>query len=371
MKINLIIFISEFNLGGAGNSLFRLCMNLPKKKYNISVICLNKCAYEKELKKNKVTIFKISSKKTTLAMLKVKKITKQLISTKYKKNIFVSNIYYSNILSIIFLRNLKIKLIIIERTPLQELSIYFNFKDLIKKIFMKMLIAFTYKHANLCISNSNYISSEYNKKYNLKFKSIFPPSFVEEKNFNKKYVSNNNLFILGTVCRLSKEKGLSEFLRSIAKLKSNLKSNLKLKFIIIGDGPEENNLKKLSIKLGIEKNIIFHGFLNYKKIKQKLKTFDIYINCSHFEGFPNSVVESLSNGIPVLASQSHGGINDIINNKKLGYIYKNEDDLMKTLLNLYKKKKIFNLNKIETITHLKKFSLSKSIKQYSKIFENI
>jgi glycosyltransferase involved in cell wall biosynthesis len=367
MKINLIIFISEFNLGGAGNSLFRLCVNLPKKKYNINVICLNKCAYEKELKKNKITIYKIFSKKTTLAMFEVKKITKQLISTKYKKNIFISNIHYSNILSIIFLKNLKIKLIIIERTPLQELSIYFNFKDLIKKIFMKILISFTYKHAHLCISNSNYISSEYNKLYNLKFISIFPPSFVEEKNLKKKNIFNNKPFIIGTVCRLSREKGLSEFLITIAKLKSNLK----LKFIIIGDGPEENELKKLSIKLGIEKNIIFQGFLNYKEIKQKLKTFDIYINCSHFEGFPNSVVESLSNGIPVLASQSHGGINDIINNKKFGYIYKNEKDLMKILLNIYNKKKTFKLNKRETIAHLKKFSLSKSIKQYSKVFENI
>jgi len=365
MKINLIIFISEFNLGGAGNSLFRLCMNLPKKKYNINVICLNKCAYEKELKKNKVTIFKIFSKKTALAMFEVKRITKQLISTKYKKNIFISNIYYSNILSIIFLKSLKIKLIIIERTPFQELSIYFNFKDLIKKIFMKILISFTYKHADLCISNSNYISLEYNKKYNLKFISIFPPSFVEETNFKKNNISNNNPFIIGTVCRLSREKGLSEFLITIAKLK------LKLKFIIIGDGPEENKLKKLSIKLGIKKNIIFQGFLNYKEIKQKLKTFDIYINCSHFEGFPNSVVESLSNGIPVLASQSHGGINDIINNKQFGYIYKNEKDLMKSLLNIYNKKKTFKLNKRETIAHLKKFSLSKSIKQYSKVFENI
>ena len=199
----------------------------------------------------------------------------------------------------------------------------------------------------------------------LKFISIFPPSFVEKKNLKKKNIFNNKPFIIGTVCRLSREKGLSEFLITIAKLK------LKLKFIIIGDGPEENKLKKLSIKLGIKKNIIFQGFLNYKEIKQKLKTFDIYINCSHFEGFPNSVVESLSNGIPVLASQSHGGINDIINNKKFGYIYKNEKDLMKILLNIYNKKKTFKLNKRETIAHLKNFSLSKSIKQYSKVFENI
>ena len=61
MKINLIIFISEFNRGGAGNSLFRLCVNLPKKLYNINVICLNECAYEKELKKNSINVFKILS----------------------------------------------------------------------------------------------------------------------------------------------------------------------------------------------------------------------------------------------------------------------------------------------------------------------
>ena len=33
MKINLIIFLSEFNLGGAGNSLFKLCKKLSKKKF--------------------------------------------------------------------------------------------------------------------------------------------------------------------------------------------------------------------------------------------------------------------------------------------------------------------------------------------------
>mgnify|MGYP001809158336 FL=1 len=133
MKINLIIFISEFNRGGAGNSLFRLCVNLPKKLYNINVICLNECAYEKELKKNNINVFKILSKKTSFAMFQIRKITKNLISNKYKKNIFISNIYYSNILSILFLSNLNMKMVLIERTPFQELSIFFSLIDLIKK----------------------------------------------------------------------------------------------------------------------------------------------------------------------------------------------------------------------------------------------
>ena len=51
MKINLIIFLSEFNLGGAGNSVYRLCKGLPKKNYKITVICLKNCFYKLKLKK--------------------------------------------------------------------------------------------------------------------------------------------------------------------------------------------------------------------------------------------------------------------------------------------------------------------------------
>ena len=67
MKINLIIFISEFNLGGAGNSIFKLCRYLPKKIFKISVICLNTCSYKKELIKNNINVFEI--KKSNLFIL--------------------------------------------------------------------------------------------------------------------------------------------------------------------------------------------------------------------------------------------------------------------------------------------------------------
>ena len=73
-------------------------------------------------------------------MFQIRKITKNLISNKYKKNIFISNIYYSNILSILFLSNLNMKMILIERTPFQELSIFFSLIDSIKKKIMKKLV---------------------------------------------------------------------------------------------------------------------------------------------------------------------------------------------------------------------------------------
>ena len=190
MKINLIIFISDFNLGGAGNSLFRLCKYLPKKIFEISVICINNCSYKKELKKNNIKVFEIKASRTLFAMNEVRNIVKEISKKKFKKSIFLSNIYYSNILSILFLRDLSLKIILVERTPFKELNIYYGIINFLKKNLIKILIYFTYKKANLCISNSKFISRAYNRKYNLNFKTIYPPSFIPNLTYKKKFLNN-------------------------------------------------------------------------------------------------------------------------------------------------------------------------------------
>ena len=87
MKINLIFFLPKFVQGGAGNSIFRLCKGLSKKKFNISIICLNNCSYDDKFKKIGIKVYKIKSNKTIFAMTKVLNITKYLIS-KIDKKVF-------------------------------------------------------------------------------------------------------------------------------------------------------------------------------------------------------------------------------------------------------------------------------------------
>ena len=360
MKINLIIFLSEFNLGGAGNSLFKLCKNLSNKNFSISVICINKCFYKEELIKCGASVYEIKSSKTIFAMSKIKKIVEKLIDIK-KKNIFVSNIHYSNVLSVLFLRSLKMKLILVERTPFQELSIYYGLIDFIKKNIIKFLIRYSYFKADECISNSRYISNAYNNYYNLKFKTIYPPSFKKLNNFYLKKRTKPNICI-GTVCRLSKEKRIENLIKIVAKFKNNL--TLK----IVGNGPELENLKKLTNCLNLKKNIIFLGKIHPNKIKFILKSFDYFINSSDFEGFPNSVVEAISSGIPVIASQSHGGINEIIKNKNFGLIYNNDQELEIILKKIIYKKLNFIKNKTLFKNHLKNFSEKNNVKKYTNLF---
>ena len=361
MKINLIIFISEFNLGGAGNSIFKLCKNLPKSNFNITVICLNKCYYKSVLLKHGIKVFEINSSKTIYGMFKVKYLVKKLIKSN-QKNIFLSNIYYSNILSILFLRSLKIKIVLVERTPFQELFIYYNFLDFFKKQVIKILISLTFKKADACVSNSKYISKEYNKFYNLRFQTINPPSFKKLFPFTKR---RKNQVCFGVVSRLSKEKKIDDLIKIFPELKG--KPILK----IIGDGPEGEKLKQLVRNLDLKNRVIFSGTLDPNNIWKVMREFDYLINTSDFEGFPNSVVEALSSGVPVIASQSFGGINDIIKNKKFGIIYNKKSDLKKTLDKILLKKITFKINKNIVYKHLNNFNEKKSTNKYKKLFLNV
>ncbi len=363
MKINLIIFISEFNLGGAGNSIFKLCKNLPKNKFKISIICLNKCYYKDELSKIGVELFEIKSKKTFFAMQKIRHLVKRLIRKDYK-NIYLSNIHFSNILSVLFLNSIDIKIILVERTPYEELKIYYNFFDFIKKNLIKILINFTFHRAHACVSNSKYISDKYNENYNLNFKTINPPSF-KKLNFLKSKKKLKKQVSLGVVSRLSKEKKIENLIYIL----KDFNENVSLK--IVGDGPQEKKLKKIVNKLGLKKRIIFLGSVHPKKITKVLKSFDYLINISDFEGFPNSVVEALSAGIPVLASQSYGGINDIIKSKKYGFIFKDIDELRDIIEKILSKKYSFYMDKKELNSHLKKFSEKKNSNEYQKLFMKI
>ncbi len=132
-KKNLIFFLPDFVCGGGGKSITSLCKNLNKKKFQISIICLNKCYYKNELK-SFCKIYEIPKSKVLFAQSEIKKIIKKNIHLN-EENIFISNLFYANALTALFQKKYSnLKFVFTERTAFKELSIYFGFKDFIKKI---------------------------------------------------------------------------------------------------------------------------------------------------------------------------------------------------------------------------------------------
>ena len=122
-------------------------------------------------------------------------------NTSYKdKNILISNINYTNLLCAIFIKKKEnLKLINFERTPFQELEIYFGVTDFIKKFIIKFLIRFYYKKFDKIICNSVYIGNYLKKKYGLKSITIHPPSIISNNKIIKNKKNSNKKIVISTI----------------------------------------------------------------------------------------------------------------------------------------------------------------------------
>ena len=364
-KIILIIFLPNFTVSGAGRSTFKMIEGLDKKKFLIKIICFGKCEYKKKFQK-KIDIYELKSKRIIYNIPKILNIVKLIKKrSKRQKIIFVSSHHYANIVCFFVKRILReIKTIGIERTAIKELRTFFSYTDLIKKNILMLLIKLIYPFIDKIVTNCKYVQNEINKFSPKNTLTIYPPSFIKsEKNIKK--IDGLRILMVG---RLYKEKGIDLALKAL--------SNFSHDFVltIVGKGPEKNRLIYLSKKLfgkNYKKKIKFAGHhFNLKKFYLKS---NLFLNTSHFEGFSNAIIDAMNHNIPVIASNCAGGNQEILGKGKYGLIFKskNEGDLRVKIYKFINNKKLFFDKAKKAKGKLDKYSLKKSVNNYSRLFENI
>jgi len=120
--------------------------------------------------------------------------------------------------------------------------------------------------------------------------------------------------IVGCVSRLDEQKGYPLFIDSAALI---LNENPKVKFMIVGGGIKEKELKSQANRLGIGDKIIFTGWrLDASRI---LKIFDVFLLTSIFEGMPIVLIEAMAAGKAIVAT-SVGGNPEVVKHGVNGYI---------------------------------------------------
>lgn len=80
----------------------------------------------------------------------------------------------------------------------------------------------------------------------------------------------------------------------------------KWQLTIVGEGPEEPNLRSLIAQYKLEKNICLAGKKNKSEIVELLNNSDVFISSSHLETFGVAALEAICCGVPVLAIDSEG-----------------------------------------------------------------
>ncbi len=128
-------------------------------------------------------------------------------------------------------------------------------------------------------------------------------------------------------CRLIPKKGVATSLRAFAIFK---KDNPGAEFFIAGKGPLQHELEMLAGGLGILRDVHFVGFLSQPKLQQLYASSHLFLHPSEIspnqdqEGVPNSVLEAMSTGLPVVATR-HGGIPEAVDHGRTGFLVQEED----------------------------------------------
>ena len=176
----------------------------------------------------------------------------------------------------------------------------------------KKVRSFSIKKSDIVVTPSKHLK---NFILNLGFKNkieiINNGVFIPEENTN---IFTNDQINITIVSRLVSHKNIKKIIRAISDLNDPL-----IYLNIIGDGPELNQLQKISLESNNKDNIIFHGKLNRDDINHIFLKSDIYIQASNYEGLPHSLLEAMSYGIPVLCTPV-GECKEILGNEDRGYV---------------------------------------------------
>ena len=123
----------------------------------------------------------------------------------------------------------------------------------------------------------------------------------------------SNCRIVGTVGRMTVQKGHELLLEAFAELKGGRE----LRLLLVGDGPRRPWLEQRTRELGLQDRVCFAGFR--RDIYPLLRAMDIFVLPSRWEGLPGAVIEAMATGRPVVASDLPP-LREIVSSPEIGIL---------------------------------------------------
>lgn len=189
---------------------------------------------------------------------------------------------------------------------------------------------------------------------------------IEIPYLQKRFGDDNEKVIIGSVLRFSKQKNIINTIKVAIEV---CRLNRRLQFIFVGDGELYREAKRMVKKAGMEKRILLPGWKT--DIENWLLKFDVFLLYSKWEGLPISILEAMSYGLPIIASDIEGN-NELVSEEN-GFLVsvKKVDKLEQILINL--PSKMEELKKMGENSRKKvreKFGISEFIRKYQELYDD-
>lgn len=171
----------------------------------------------------------------------------------------------------------------------------------------KWLTQFAYKHAKL-IACGEMVKKNLTEVFGLQNVTVvhnsvkpFEGKILLDETIKKFH--NEGCFVIGNVGRLSEQKGMKFFINAVPKI---LKEHPNARFLLIGSGEDETELRNITNNLEIEDKVLFLGYRT--DIQNLMSQLDLVVLSSLWEGFPLTPIEAFSVGKTIVATAVDGTV---------------------------------------------------------------
>ena len=325
-KKKIIFFIGEIGLGGSERQMSLILNHLDKKQYEYYIIVFNSSPYgdlKEELNQTGVQLYFVPQNNSSILerLYYLYKLIKPL-----KPEVIYSWTIHNNAYAGVIGKILKVPITIGSVRGSLFGTGFLNLPRILKWASLNIV--------SLLAVNSNELRNQLIRMKISKEKIRFIPNCVTKINLQETIMKKNE-FIICTIGNLRRNKNHKFFIDVIEKVQEKVP---KVKGWIIGQPvSDEPNLKKelenyIKSK-GLQNAVNLLGFQH--NIVKYLKESSIFVMTSLSEGTPNSILEAMSFGIPVV-STSVGGVPDIINSGNNGFLFEptNKDGFVNIIINL-------------------------------------
>lgn len=329
------VLVVDLNLKPA-RSIFTKIINLVKHVYN-----LKKCLASQ----GPDIIFSLSYNTSCYILLTFpKRMRRKVIIGEYSENFFVK---------------------LVERGARQA----------ILRAIYKILMFLSYRRAARIVVVSASIAENLKKFIFLKdakFKRI--PTSVNValiKRLSKEaivdYSFQKDIFYVSFLSRLSIEKGIKYLLEAFAKLKEKMQARL----IIIGEGALRPDLEARAEKLMISDNVTFLGYRDNPF--KYLSNTDLFVLPSLYEGFPSVILEAWACAVPVIATKSVKGIEEIVCDNADGILVNpaDSDALYQAMVSSANNSILRESLRKEGLNKVDLFDVNRITKEYQNLFIDV
>ena len=223
---------------------------------------------------------------------------------------------------------------------------------------------YTYKNANAVITVSKRAAEDIKKSY-----GVIPyviPNIVESDVFVYNPQKHNGVVFV-SAGNIVKGKGFDILIDALSRIVS---AGYECKLIIMGDGPERQNIEDVAKNQGVFDCIEFKGEYTSKEFAQQLQLCDCFVLASKSETFGIVYIEALASGVPVIATKC-GGPEDFVDETN-GILVDVDDvnQLAKAMIGVIECDKKFNHKNISEDSK-KRFSAETFANAFCSIFNGM